>query len=831
MRRFASRLVSPHVKEPVSKAGGEASVGEACVDVLFVNGCDLPTLRRYRVTHQREQLELWGISTDEVHYGDVTAACAEWAGVFLVYRCPLTEPVAQLIARAHQLGKKVYFDVDDLVIDTAYTNKLPVVQAMTPEEKAVFDDGVLRNGQTLKLCDGAIATTGALAAELGKYVPEVFINRNVASQEMLELSDKAHARRAKVEPGKVMLGYFSGSMTHNADFLELLPALVEVMGRYPQVELKTVGELELPDELMPFADRVEASPYVGWRELPMLIASVDINLAPIEDTLFNRAKSENKWMEAALVGVPTVASNVGAFADSIIDGRTGFLCSNTEEWVSALGKLIEDLALRGSVGEQARNYCLLHNTSVSTGWRLAEKLSKRPRTIESLTPASDKGKEALVRAYLSSRGYSKCSATYDSEPWQHISLEERIAEMRNAKAAGKRVAVALYERYCGDWPTFRYFGYNVAQCLRKSAKWASTYLFVDELDEGEELFETASAFYFIRCRIRPEILEFARKVKAMSKPIAYLIDDYALGAATSPHVINIMANKPNDEFEQAFWRGLTVRFELASKLADCVIVPNGYFADILSREYDRPVRVIHSFLNDEQVEVAEKIHAFKEHQKSGVFSMGYFSGSPSHQEDFLSIKHAVVQFLTACDDARLVLCGFFSLDDDLYVLLREGKIILLPRVDYVTLQHLQASVDVVLAPLVEGTFSNCKSALKVYEAGVVGTPACASPSFGYSEAVEQGVSGILCASTEEWLGAFELMHSKRDLMGNMGREARRIALSHFYGETPIREIEFAFDGLVTAQPMSPDYEELDNLLSSKEIKDWDNTFEANPAFA
>ena len=64
----------------------------------------------------------------------------------------------------------------------------------------------------------------------------------------------------------------------------------------------------------------------------MLIAEVDINLAPLEQSIFNEAKSENKWVEAALVKVPTVASNVGAFQRMIVSGETGILCDTEDEW-------------------------------------------------------------------------------------------------------------------------------------------------------------------------------------------------------------------------------------------------------------------------------------------------------------------------------------------------------------------------------------------------------------------------------------------------------------------------------------------------------------------
>ena len=74
-----------------------------------------PTLRRYRVEHQREQLELWGVSTGEVHYLSVSPLDAERADVFVIYRCAVSEQVEEFVRRAHELGKRVYFDVDDLV--------------------------------------------------------------------------------------------------------------------------------------------------------------------------------------------------------------------------------------------------------------------------------------------------------------------------------------------------------------------------------------------------------------------------------------------------------------------------------------------------------------------------------------------------------------------------------------------------------------------------------------------------------------------------------------------------------------------------------------------
>ena len=74
-----------------------------------------------------------------------------------------------------------------------------------------------------------------------------------------------------------------------------------------------------------------------------------------QNTIHHRYK-ENKWVEASLVEVCTVASRVGAFAQCIEDGVTGFLCSD-DEWYSVLTKLVQNEKLRNEMAFRAYSYC------------------------------------------------------------------------------------------------------------------------------------------------------------------------------------------------------------------------------------------------------------------------------------------------------------------------------------------------------------------------------------------------------------------------------------------------------------------------------------------
>lgn len=392
------------------------------LDVLFINGCFLPQTRRYRVLHQKEQLMASGILSDEIFYEDLSLELLRNYRVFIFFRCPITETIKEFIKKAKQHNKTVIFDVDDLVIDIKYTDTVNYLKSLSKEEKADYDSGVDKMKETLCMCDIAITTTERLAEELKNYVPEVYINRNVASNRMLELSELAVYNRDilpfktikneknKKEIKKIMLekkklkddnrvriGYFSGSITHNDDILMILSVIVKIMDENSNVELHLVGELDIPKELRKFKDRIVINPFVDWEQLPKLISNVDINIVPLENTIFNEAKSENKWMEASLVKVTTIASKVGALEKMVLHEETGFLCSNNEEWYNTLTKLIHDSDYRKKVAENAYRYTNNNCTTISTAYKFGKYIdSKMKPSIAFVLPSTQISGGVLV---------------------------------------------------------------------------------------------------------------------------------------------------------------------------------------------------------------------------------------------------------------------------------------------------------------------------------------------------------------------------------------------------------------------------------------------------
>ena len=87
------------------------------------------------------------------------------------------------------------------------------------------------------------------------------------------------------------------------------------------------------------------------------IANMDVAIAPLEMNEFNDSKSDIKVAECARYGVPLVASNVGCYSDTIINGETGYLLdpdAPKSEWVKILTKLIKDKKHRQELGNNLK---------------------------------------------------------------------------------------------------------------------------------------------------------------------------------------------------------------------------------------------------------------------------------------------------------------------------------------------------------------------------------------------------------------------------------------------------------------------------------------------
>ena len=320
----------------------------------FVSGCPGDAFR-YRCVHVAQALQHIGYNVDVFQPGEESwPTLAFNYKVIVLHRVPYDGFVAEFISAAQQNGAIVIFDTDDLVFDPSVADRIDAYSEMSQGERDLYLNGLRRYAHTLSLCDFVTVSTEKLAEEVTRLWPSknIEIIRNMVSSEMVQFAGRAMTTH--FDTAHVVIAYFSGSRTHRKDFETCTEALVKILAKYGNARLLIVGHLEIPNALTDFKDRIDVIDFVRWEDLASIYARVDINLAPLEYmNPFTESKSALKFLEAALLAIPTVASDLGAFSLAINNGVDGILCNSNDSWFAGLERLMIDSELRHRMGHAA----------------------------------------------------------------------------------------------------------------------------------------------------------------------------------------------------------------------------------------------------------------------------------------------------------------------------------------------------------------------------------------------------------------------------------------------------------------------------------------------
>lgn len=325
----------------------------------------LPQCKRYRVDQKLEYLGAIGVDVTvyDVHreLDQAVSDCALY-DAWVFYRTPAFYGVLRLLSRATSLGLPTIFEIDDLVFSPDHF----------PEARENYGAGVDDNlyaefrvlpflyAAVARNCDHGLASTRVLADHLGALVRSgrCFVLPNGLDQvheNAVSALGPLPARRPD-DPVRVFVG--SATRSHKDHVAKIfVPQALRVAEQFAgKVHFTFCGEF---DEIHANLDE-QARRSIGHIELSWdyaayvaTLSGFDINVVPLEQSVFTDCKSEIKWLEAGMLGVPSVLTPTDAYKRCIEDGVTGVLVRD-DDYVTPISRLCASRAERSGIGEAAR---------------------------------------------------------------------------------------------------------------------------------------------------------------------------------------------------------------------------------------------------------------------------------------------------------------------------------------------------------------------------------------------------------------------------------------------------------------------------------------------
>jgi len=244
------------------------------------------------------------------------------------------QPPLDALNSWHSLPKRPFtvYVLDDVI--TGIDPSSPFFKNFEPDSRS-------RLAYALARCDRMVVSTDFLAEHYRSFIRDIRVVPN-----RLEMS-KWLSLRSKPNTGdKPRIGW-AGGVTHERDLL----LLKEVIER-TRHEADWVFFGMCPKEIAPLL--AEFHPFVPYADYPAFLASLglDIAVAPLAQTLFNRGKSNLRLLEFGVLGIPVVCTDIEPYQNS----PACRVLNRADDWVKALRERIHDQTTRVKEGGALRQW-------------------------------------------------------------------------------------------------------------------------------------------------------------------------------------------------------------------------------------------------------------------------------------------------------------------------------------------------------------------------------------------------------------------------------------------------------------------------------------------
>jgi len=244
-----------------------------------------------------------------------------------------------LLRMRKKLGKITIFEANDFFFDLQPWN--PIARSWRdPEIQELYR-------QLLGLSDGVQTSTVYLAEKwrsMGARKVEVFPNQLVHLRPLSEIVERPFT-----------VGW-AGSPGHFADLYHVAPYLQNWLNAHPDTHLAIMTN-ELAREFFHLdPSRFHFKPFGSIESYLDFLGAIDVGIAPLLPTQYNKGRSDIKFLEYASCGVAGIYQNLEPYRTMVKEGDTGLLFNTPEELINQLDRLYQDTKLRLYIRDQAYDF-------------------------------------------------------------------------------------------------------------------------------------------------------------------------------------------------------------------------------------------------------------------------------------------------------------------------------------------------------------------------------------------------------------------------------------------------------------------------------------------
>jgi glycosyltransferase involved in cell wall biosynthesis len=291
----------------------------------------------------------WGLEDNKILFPtmDELLEIGKWADVIFFQRHDQAKYISSFLGLAEHFNIPVIMDTDDNIEAVRPYN--PGYRGYHPKSEALIYGKKMDELVFAMTCSTKNLVQWHKNKNKCPYIYELPNSLNLSLRDF---------KSEKEKNGKINIGWIvSGGHYENYKIIE--QPVIDILEKYPQVVFhcmamygKEIWGKNVPDKIKKRIKRVDWVPFKNW---PKHLASLnlDIGLAPLKDNLFNRAKSNLRWMEYSANETASIVSPVEAYRN-VKNGVTGLKCQESSEWFDAMERLILDKKLRQKIGKEAK---------------------------------------------------------------------------------------------------------------------------------------------------------------------------------------------------------------------------------------------------------------------------------------------------------------------------------------------------------------------------------------------------------------------------------------------------------------------------------------------